>query len=319
MAPDVASILVRNLREALGRGDIEQAELVLERLRDAEPLSARTRGMELQFLVRCDRLGEAWQLAQQLVPQFPDSAGILFWAGRAAYRRRDYRNAQRLFRESRRIADRWTTRRWLGKALTQLGGYEEAERLLAPLVAEHPTCGTDLAWLHERMGELDRALEVVEQYLQHMPDNEFARQQRTRLMARTADADEVVGEVDTLRDLGEAVPTEMLPSYVETLLARGEAARVRELLAETGPLDLGLTTRLAWVTYKASELDLAFDLFVQAMPRNLRDNKFHNSLGRAARLCDRQQELLAAYERHAEQEPRLYGRIRKLEAILGRT
>ena len=272
--------------------------------------------MELQFFVRSDRIEEAWQLARQLLPQFPESAGILFWAGRAAYRRRDYRNAQRLFRESRRIADRWTTRRWLGKALTQLGGFEEAERLLAPLFPEHANCGSDLAWLYERMGDLDRALEVVEQYLLHAPNNDLARQQRTRLLARTADADEVVGEVDLLRDLGENVPTEMLPSYVETLLSRGESSRVRELLDESGPFDPGMTTRLAWVTYKASELDLAFDLFVAALPRNLRDDKFHNSLGRAARLCNRRPELIEAYARHAEQEPKLYGRMRKLKAML---
>lgn len=320
MAPDLIAVLRRNLAAALRRGDVREAEELLRRLEHHDPLSATTRGLGLQVLLAADQLDEARRLAVQLVEQHPDSAGILFWSARAAYRQRNYREAARLLAESRRVADRWPTRRWLGKALTQSGELDEAERLLVPLAeAGHEVCNLDLVWLYERRGEIPRARQILQEHLRAHPDDRFALAQRTRLLAREAEPEELLAEVEDLQALGETVPAEMLPRYVEALLSTGRGDQAREAITGLrGSLDARQSTQVGWVAYRLQAYDLACDLFVDALPYNLRDPKFLNSLGKAARVCQRQRQVIEALERHTDQEPKLYGRIRRLQAQLPR-
>lgn len=313
MTPDVTSVLRRNLRTALRQGRFTEAEDLLARIKEHDPLSAPTRGMELELLVRRGMTEEAWRLAEQLLKQFPESPGVLFWSGRAAYRRREYPEAQRLFRESRRLVDHWTTRQWLGKTLTQTGDLGEAEQILVPLAEERPTCRKDLAWLLERMDEPQRAIEEIEKYLEHRPDDQFALEQRTRLLALVVEEDDLVEDVEALVEMGEQVPAAMAPRYARILLSSCRGDRVREMVTRMLPgMDPRLAMQLGWELYKALEYDLAIDLWMVALPHHLRNVKLLNSLTRAARICAREDALAEAFERHVRQEPRLHGRIKKL-------
>ncbi len=318
MAPDLANVLRRSLRDAFRRNRLGDAEGLLSQLKEVDPISAGTRGMQLELLVRKGRSREAWRLAQQLVKQFPESAGVLHWSGRAAYRLRNYAEAERFLRESQRVAEHWITQWWLGKTLTQTGRFDAAESALLPLVEQHPVCRKDLAWLYERMDEPQRALDEIERYLETRPGDEFAQDQRTRLLSSLVDDEDLVAEVDALRDLGEPVPEQMAPRYLKVMLESGQGERAREVVRELLPrLDPRLAVRLGWVAYKALEYDVTFDLWLVALPFNLDNGKLLNCLGKAARICHREEALAEAYEEYAPQQPKLYGRIKKLRRGTG--
>ncbi len=315
MAPREVPVLRRHLADALRGGRLDEAADVLARLKQADPLAVETRGLELEYLVRAGRIDEAAGAAASLVRLFPGSAHVLHWAARAAYRQRDYARAEALLRESRRAAPRWQTDWWLGRTLTQLSRFDEAEALLAPLMAQHAHVGLDLAWLYERRGEAERALKCVEAYRERFPDDALAERQRLRLQARTALPDELLAELDLLRDLGEDVPEAVLPEYVETLLRTGQGARARALVAEKrAALAPGTAVSIAWGAWRMQAWDVAFDLFLDHLAKNAGNHTYLAGLERAARACARLDDLAAAYRANAPAHPNLWGRLKKLGA-----
>ena len=314
MKPDYTLVLRRNLTGALKGRKLTEAAALLERLREEDPLSVETRGLELEYLVRCGRTDDAHRLAQQLVELFPASAHIRHWSGRAAYALKLYEDAQQHFSESNRVARRWKNNRWLGKTLTQLGRFDQAEALLVPLVSDYPKCRRDLAWLYERKGELDRAMSQVEGYLEVRPDDEMARDHRLRLRARLMDVGELRREVEELCEFGEDIDDAILPEYVEGLLRTGEGNTAREIVRQRlDALESQIVTRIGWIAYHLQAFDLALDLFLRILPLNLGNIKFKVSVEKTARSCLRTTELVAAYRQHAPQHRDLYGRIKTLE------
>ena len=314
MSRQYLDVLRRNLIDALRRNDRTAAGQLLSRLREEDPLSAQTRCLELEVLIHDRRADDAARLAAQLVELFPSSARILHFAGRAAYRTRDYAEAERRLRESGRLAPRRQTDHWLGKTLTQKGDFDEAEALLLRTLPDNPWVGLDLAWLYERKGDLTRALRYVEAFLEQSPDNEFAGERRLRLRAQTMEASELRDEVETLRELGEEVPDALIPEYVDRLLRTGDGKRAREVALEAAPrVAVGIVADMAWKAYKLQAHDLAAELFLRALPANLRRLNFLNSLEAAAVRCGRVDDVVEAYRRHAPQMPNLYGRAKELE------
>ncbi|MDI7268852.1 MAG: tetratricopeptide repeat protein [Myxococcota bacterium] len=317
MTGRLAGVLHRNLAAALRRGSPAEAEVLLQRLAEEDPVSPQTRGLELEWLVRGERTAEAIALADALAAEFPASPRILLWAGRAAYRARDYGKAAARLAESLRLAPHWTTERWLGKTLTQIGRLDEAEAMLGRLAPQHPECLLDLSWLHERRGEPEQALRCAQEYLASHPGDPHAENRCRRLRAAVAGPGDVIAEVEDLRSLGEPIPEDLLPRYVEALLATGRGAEARERVRDAARgLAPRTATAVGWVAYKLRAWDVAFDLFVAALERNLGDHKFLAAIERAARLCARVEELARAYEAHAARLPALWGRIRRLR---GRT
>lgn len=319
MPAPLVQLLRRNLSTALRANDLPQAADLLLRLQQEEPLALETRGLELEYLIRSGRLDEAGHLAAQLIELYPESGRIHYLAGWLAYRRRDYPRAVGHFRESLRIHPHRHTRHRLGKALTQAGQFDEAEALLLALMPELPACRLDLAWLYERRGEPERAIAQLEAHLAHHPGDPFAQQQLRRLQARTLAPEELQGEVELLLELGEEVPAELLPEYLESLLRTGRGRQARDFIAaRAGALDHRAAASLAWVCHRLQAYDLAFELFLKALPAHLGNFKFLNALEAAAERCARLDTLIAEYEARAPEERRLYGRIKGLQKRLGR-
>jgi tetratricopeptide (TPR) repeat protein len=317
MEQKLAVALRRNLGEALSRGDLDDARAVLRRLEAEDPLSAETRGLRLEYLVRTGALDDARRLAEQLVVAFPTSPGVLYWAGRAAFLGKDYEEAARLLREAHAARPHPLAEQWLAKAATNLGRFEEAEPILVRLAERSPRARLDLAWLYERKGEDERALRSVELYLAAYPDHDLAKEQRQRLRARLADPDELLGEVAMLADLGEDVPAEILPEAVERLFAAGRAAEARALVQGWAPrLEPRLALRTAWAAHRLAAYDLSYDLFVRALPSRPRDFKLLGALEKAARTIGRTPDLAAVYESLLAAAPALHGRLARLRRAL---
>lgn len=312
MAGRYPAVLRRNLRQALGRGDPAAAREVLDRLQEEEPLARETRVLELEVLLAERRDAEAEALSGQLLELFPDSPRVHYLAGRLAYGRKAYGEAADHLRESDRLHPHWRTRRLLGKALTQAGELDEAEGILLGLVAEHPHVHRDLAWLYERRGRFEAALEQLDRHLEHYPRDPLARDQRLRLRARLADADAVAEDVAGLQAVGEEVPAELLLVHCEELLAEGREEEVRELVAGRKTLPPRLPHRLGWSCYQAGCYGLAFDLFMREFADHAGDFKFLNAFEAAARRTGRLDDVIELYAAHAPEEPRLYGRLRRL-------
>ena len=313
----LVSTLHRNLARALAAGDLEDATAILDRLRREDPMSVRTRGGELELLLRGGCLEDAEVLAPQLMVAFPSSARVFYLAGRVAYQRRDYPAAVARLEESLRISHHWRCQYWLGKALTQAGRLQEAEAALLEAVTHTPLARRDLAWLYERMGENPLALATLEEYVKSQPDDAFAQSQVRKLRARALDPEQLCGELETLQDLGEEIPPEVLPEYVDGLLRTGQGERAREVLAvREGSLDPRTLNQVAWVCHRLQAPDLACRLLLRCVASNLHSAKTLNALEGDAVRAGRLTDVIAAYRSLVEREPRLWGRIRRLQAKL---
>ena len=303
-----------NLKRALRVRHYTPAEALLEQLKNEDPLSLETRGLELEYLLAVNRRSEASSLALQLLELFPDSARIHYLAARVFYQAKDYRRAQIHFREAERLYPHWITRRWLGKTLTQQGQFEEAEAMLIDLPAAHPQVNLDLAWLYERRDDPQRALQYLNDYLVWRPEDNFAKAQRLRLQATRLTPEELVEEVNTLRALDEPVPAELLATYVQRLLETGQSAAVRQFIDQQRPhWDTQVAASIAWVCHHLQAYDLALRLFLQALPTHTHEYKYLSALEFAAGQCRRIDDVIEAYEALVTQEKRLYGRIKTLE------
>jgi tetratricopeptide (TPR) repeat protein len=247
------------MSRALDSGDLDEAAKVLERLKDEDALSVETRGMELDYLLRRGALREARTLADQLVQLFPSSPRIQYLAGQLSYRTKDYRLAAERFRESYRTRPHWRSSLYLAKSLTQLGEFDEAERLFQSLLPEHLECYRDIAWLHERKKDYGRALAAIEAYLQHFPQDEWAAAQRMRLQACTMDPADLVNETQQLFEFGEQLDEAIVPQYLEALFRLGRISEVREFISERrAQFTPQVAVGAGWICYRCQAHDLAF-------------------------------------------------------------
>jgi tetratricopeptide (TPR) repeat protein len=307
-------VLRRNLKQSLRRGQVAEAQEVLRQLKDEDPLSVETGGLEVEVLMASQRWQEAEVLAAQLLRTASSSARIHFLMGRLLYRRKDYARALEHFTEAGRLHPHWTLRLWLGKAHTQRGDFDAAESFLVDVVREHPEAGLDLAWLYERRNEPERALRHLQDYLTLRPNDGYARAQQLRLRASIASPEELVQEVEVLQELGEEIATEMLPAYVQRLLESGRGMEARRFVDEHLSQWLpAVAARIAWICHRLQAYDLALRLFLSALPAQVQDYKLLSALESAARHCQRTAEVAAAYRTLAPQNRHLYGRIKILE------
>lgn len=293
---------------------MDDAEQIFSRLKHHAPLSVETRGFELELcLARSDR-DEAKTLAGELVRQHPESARIRYLAGRVAYAERDYAGAARRFAESGKLFEHWRSKLWQAKALTQAGDFDQAEPMLLELSAAGKDVASELAWLFERRGDYAQALRSIDDHLGRHPDDQFALAQRLRLVSQTAGLETLEEEIETMEALDETIPPAMLPSYVEQLLtsARGDDARAF-IAGHIESWDGTLAISIGWVCHRHFAADLALDLFLKALPDNTGQYKMLNAMEADARACRREAELIEAYARLLEREPRFHGRIRRLK------
>jgi tetratricopeptide (TPR) repeat protein len=305
--------LQRNLRQALNQNHADEAAEILDRLKKEDPLSLETRGFELEFYLKSNRLSEAESLARQLCHLFPQSARIFLLAGKVAYRQKRYLEAEARFRESHRIFPHWRTAHWLGKTLTQSGKLEEAEPLLLGVVEHSGNARLDLAWLYERRNDFDGALKQYDAFLEHNPAHTFAIEQQKRLKAKILDPEALIEEVDALAEWGEQIPDALFSELVEKLFQTGDSLRARaEITARLGKFDTRLGVRVAWVCHKYQAYDLALSLFQAFLPANLSNYKYLRALESAAARCHRVPQVIEAYRALAGQAPHLHGRIKSL-------
>lgn len=316
---DLIRVLRTRADQAIRFGSPDEARAALEQLEASDPVALETRGLRLDYLLRVDALAEAGRLAEQLVAQYPDSARIRLSTGRWAFRVRRYREALLHFTESDRIHPSPRTREWLGKTLTNLKRYDEAEALLTAVCAERPYAWRHLAWLHELRGATARAIAAIGEFLKHHPQDAAARDQLLRLRARMATPEEMVEELENLTALGEEISPQLIPECFQALLTSGQAARARAFLDEHRA---GLTSRMqidiGWRAYRAQAYDIAFALFLARLPERLHDEPLRCALEVAARRFGRVAELLALYTEVAGREPRFHGLALRLRRYLSR-
>jgi len=312
------AVLRRNMNRAIRLRRLEEAEAILEQLRAEDPVSRHTRGFELELLLAREQHSQAASLARQLVDLYPDSPRIHFLAAIVLYRKHDYLGATEHFRESIRLHPPDSlARQWLGRSLTQMGSFEEAERILLSVLAERFSAHKDLAWLYERRGDVASAIDMIERLLREKPSDTYAQQSLKRLRARQLQPGELQQEVEALADLGDAPDPNILPEYIDDLLQTGQGVKARSVLASRMPtIDARVATRTGWVAYKRRAYDMALQLFLRAFSENVENFKFLAALERAAGTCGRLGDVLALYRAHAGAHRSLHGRIRRLQQVI---
>ncbi len=282
--------LVASARRALSSGDLPEADRLVTRLLDDYSGAAASHGLALELLIKRGELDEAGRVADRLEERFPDSAGVLFQTGMAAFRLKRYPAALRRFEESHKIYPAPKTRRWRAKTLTNMGRFDDAEALLVDLVEKDPNCRLDLAWLYERKGERERAIRQNARHLERFPTDRLALSQQTRLAAGELDEAEVIEQVQVLDELGEAIPEELISRYVSALVASGRSEEARRFITDEHPkLNRRTLTDLAWTCHRLQLHDMAYELFVLILEHRLSDFKLLNTLdfsARRARIAD---------------------------------
>lgn len=313
MSRALIRVLRRNLIKAMREEAPEQAQALLDRLKSEDPLSVETRGLELEFLVFLGRLDEAQRLATQLCRVFPDSGRIQFLSGKTAYRQRRYEDALHHFEESHRIVPHWRSRYWMGKTLTQLGAFDRALDCLEQVRAKNPYVENDLAWLFERMGQVEKAIKALERHLKVVPDDRGASARLVKLKGTLLEPQSLIEEVDELQEMGEEIPEHLLPLFVENLIRCGQIERARQTVrANTRRLPSNVGLNVAWVCYRLQIFDLAFDLFLSQLETRARDFKMLNALEQTARKIDRLGALKEAYFEAGERHKNLLGRAKRI-------
>jgi tetratricopeptide (TPR) repeat protein len=307
----IVASLRQNLRKALNMGDLPEAFSILSRLRREDPASAETRGLELECLLGAGNLEEAEKLARQLCQSFPESSRIHLLSGKVFYRRKAYAEAEACLRESEKLYPHPVTRHWLGKTLTQLGKFAEAEALLEALRDFKLAVLLDLAWLSERRKEPQQAARFYENYLKNDPENLFARQQLVRLKAQMTAPEELIEQLESLEAFGEDIPESLLGEYIHKLFQAGDTPRARaEVIRSREKVNAKTQIQLAWICYQAQSYDLALELFLPQVKFRQSDFKLLNALEAAAERCCRVGEVLEAYHDLAPANHHFYGRIR---------
>ncbi|MCI0446825.1 tetratricopeptide repeat protein [bacterium] len=320
MTKAILKTLKYNLQRALGKGCLHDAEEILARIKKEDPVSRETRSLELEFYLAANRFDEANEIARQLRNLFPDSAHILFLAGKLAYRQKQYAEAASRLRESYNIEASWQTQWWLGKALTQSGQFEEAESHLLSACERSPHVLLDLAWLYERMNDLEGSMKAYQKYLDQNPGHAFASEQLVRIKAKMLEPEALIEEVDSISEMEESISQGLLPEFVQRLFEMGQSIRAREeVLARQKNLDPKVAVRVAWVCYRSQAYDLASSLFLAHLHNNVSNYKYLTALESAAAKSLRLVQVLESYKVLSKQAPHLYGRIRtiarRLESI----
>ncbi len=303
------------MRTAIQARAYAEAERGLDLLRRDDPLGFETRMLELELLSSTGRIDEARICADHLLERFPKSARAHYLAGRSAYLAREYGRAEPMLRESISIEPIWWNQRYLGKTLTQVGRFDEAEAILVELVERHPLCKKDLAWLYERRGRFASACAQVESYLQDAPNDGMAQNQLRRLKAKSLDPDAIIEEAETLIELGETVSEDLWPAYIRSLLERGRredaAAIVTDNLGRFAPK---LACSIGWSCRTLQAFDLTCELFMRGFDYGVRNVKFLTALESAAARCRRSSDLIPIYEARAGEHKNLYGRLHAVRA-----
>jgi tetratricopeptide (TPR) repeat protein len=319
MPNSLVQTLRHNIKRALAEGNLREAEEILGRLKKEDPLSLESRGFELELYLNSNRLAEADALAPQLCRLFPESARIMFLSGKLAYRRKHYEEAENLFRESVRMFPHWSAEYWLGKTLTQLGKFKEAESLLSSVLEHNRRAMLDLAWLHERRNDLPAAIQAYESFLAEYPGHKFAAEQQIRLRARMLEPEELIAEMGALTDLDEEIPPSLLPELVQKLFETGQSPRAREeILARLDSMEAKTAVPIAWICYRARAYDLACTLFLAHLESNKSNYKYLAALESAADKCRRLPEVVEIYRRLLPGTRQFYGRLKSLTRKCGK-
>ncbi len=115
----------------------------------------------------------------------PEMLGESYWrAGDAAFRDRNFSGAVEYFREALRYdltrSLRFQTQLWLGRALYELAQYNEAKSIFEDLLddnrffEEHPPVRVELARCHYALGDMEEAIELLEQVAEMNERTEIA-------------------------------------------------------------------------------------------------------------------------------------------------
>ncbi|MBF0104184.1 MAG: tetratricopeptide repeat protein [Deltaproteobacteria bacterium] len=306
-----------NLSQALKHKNLEEAATALSHLKQIDPLSVETRGMELEFLVKKKDYKSGATLALQLTKLFPDSGRVLLLAGHVYYGLKDYKKAATYFTEASRVNPHRVSEYWRAKALTQMGAFAEAGPILELLVRQYPPARMDLGWLYERQKKWQLALDQYGMFLEAYPDHEFALKKVVEMKARMLDSKDLIEEMEDLAELGDETPPHLIPPLIEKLLKTADVEGAREVIKKNlEPLRSKFGVDAGWTCYRFKAFDLAFELFALNIQTNLDNFKFLNTIEMCARKCNRVAGLKTIYEALAAGHKPLYGRLRRLDKLL---
>ena len=162
------------------RGDVSQAREILQRMRDQSSDNALALFMvEAEILDEVERPDEARAVYDEALSVFPDDDTLLYARGLHAMKRGQIelgeRDLRQIIEADPEHADALNA---LGYTLAdQTDRFEEALALIErahALKPEEPAILDSLGWVHYRLGDLERALDYLQQANDLLQDGEIA-------------------------------------------------------------------------------------------------------------------------------------------------
>ncbi|MCB1053680.1 MAG: tetratricopeptide repeat protein [Acidobacteria bacterium] len=315
---NIAKVQLNRLKRLIQAHDFSEAQDLLQNLKTQTPSDPALLGFEIEIQMARGDLKQAMDLAKKATHLHAESPHLLLICGKAAYRNRDYKQAQTWLESSFALYPNWQNQYWLGRTLTQLGQFDLALDYLTSVLVKAPFAAIDLAWLYQRMKKPEKALAVLESFLNQQPDDERALKMKLALESQLASPEELEQEVEALAAWGEKVPVEWLISRMENLVSARDRKAVLELLDQHQEALSKEATQLGWIFYHGDLLDLALDQFLKQDHPRLTYHPLLGAMERCARACDRVDQLVAWYKLFLKTFPNIHGRIKNLTKTSGK-
>lgn len=220
------------------RGEVTQAREILQRMRDQESDNAIALFMvEAEILDEVSRQDESRAVYDEALAAFPDDDTLLYARGLQALKRGQIELGERDLRQIIEAdPDHADALNALGYTLAdQTDRFEEALELIERAHAikpEEPAILDSLGWVHYRLGDLERALDYLQQANKQLEDGEIAAHLGEVLWAlgRRADAWAV---------WDKAVETHPDHAYLQEVVGRHRLSRSESVRESLGQGDMG--------------------------------------------------------------------------------
>lgn len=307
------AVLKRNIRQLINQKDWVQAYQLLQQLKEQDSFSKETQGLEYEYLIKSSQFQDAQSLSTRLLDWYPDSSRIYFLTGLLYYNQKQYEKALPNFQESQNLYFAISTQRYIGKTLTQIGRFAEAEASLQSCLSHQFWILKDLAWLYERQLQYPRAIDAMNRYLEHDPDNRYVKAQLQRLKTKQLSHEEIQEEIESLSELDEIIPTHLMVEHFQALIQQGKIQLARQWVRQhVEQWDARTSLDIAWISYRFNLYDIAFQFFIQNFEQQQHKFKFLNALESTSKKIAKQLELAKVYDNFAPNNEKLYGRKKTL-------
>ena len=308
------------------RGDLYEAERILEEGLEANPGNPHLLAALSDVYYRTGRLEEALAMSEQVIETHPGLRNAQVVKGNALFSQKRFSEALDHIREADRVRnDRFVTSR-IVSCLLRLNRLDEAEGAVVGFLEAHPDSIVflrHLATIYHRSGREKEAEETYERILRLKKGDTRSYQNLIRLRMKSHPPEESIREVDRLLGLDSHRDNSGLRLVkADTLKKSGkleEAVREYRIALETSPGDLYAMKQLGFCYSRLGRFTEAAAMLEEPFLDDPSNYALRSSIVRAYRETAEVEKLKELVEEALRRKPHvrsLYGILKKVERMI---